>query len=465
MATPQNRLHALAETHGIERGYRDIEDRWVTVGDETLAALLRALGVDVADLDDAAPAEPMPLPDPESAGASAPAPTEPCFLPEHLEDGRCWWVACQIYSLRSDRNTGIGDFEDLARLGETVAGFGADFLGVSPLHALFTAAPERCSPFSPSNRLMLNPLLIAFDRIAGFEPRDIDADAAEAARATLEVGYRLAAAAKLPALRRLFERTRPGAPGSLGELRARHGRAVVDHALFEAASAEMVRRSCGVGWHVWPEYWRSPDSETVRAFAAEHAREVAFHLWLQEIAAAQLADAADRLKRAGMRVGLYLDLAVGVAPDGSATWSDPSLSVAGARIGAPPDMFNAAGQDWGLAPMSPTEIVARAMQPVRALYDAGLKHAGALRIDHAMSLQRLFWIPSELPASAGTYVRYPMDKLLAELASASRRHRAIVIGEDLGVVPHGFRETMQAWRLQGYRVLMFERDAAGFRAP
>jgi len=166
-----------------------------------------------------------------------------------------------------------------------------------------------------------------------------------------------------------------------------------------------------------------------------------------------------------MRIGLYLDLAVGVAPDGSATWSDPALSVAGARIGAPPDMFNAAGQDWGLAPMSPTELVARAMQPVRALYDAGLRHAGALRIDHAMSLQRLFWIPSELTASAGAYVRYPMDRLLAELAAASRRHRAIIIGEDLGVVPRGFRETMQAWRLQGYRVLMFERDDAGFRPP
>ncbi len=401
----RNRLHDLAEANGIERGYRDIGDHWVTVGDETLAALLKALGVQLPDVDatTVADADTEAAPEPESPSTATipyPAPTDACFLPEFLESDRCWGVACQIYGLRSLRNIGIGDFEDLARLGETVAGLGADFLGVSPLHALFTAAPERCSPFSPSNRLMLNPLLIAVDRVDGFAADDTDAALALEARSTIEIDYRRAAAVKLPALRRIFERTRTGAPPSVAELRSMHGRPAVAHALFEAVSAEMVRRGSGVGWHVWPDEWHSPDSDAVQAFAARAPREVAFHLWLQEIAAAQLAEVADRLKRAGMRIGLYLDLAVGVAPDGSATWSDPSLSVAGARIGAPPDMFNAAGQDWGLAPMSPTELVARDMQPVRALYDCSLRHAGALRIDHAMSLQRLFWIPSELTASA-----------------------------------------------------------------
>src|SRR3546814_9538983 len=139
-------------------------------------------------------------------------------------------------------------------------------------------------------------------------------------------------------------------------------------------------------------------------------------------------------------------LAVGVAADGSATWSDPELTVAGARIGAPPDMFNAAGQDWGLAPLAPRALLERGMQPFRDLCDTTLRHAGALRIDHVMSLERLYWIPEAAPATAGAYVRYPMRHLLAELTAASRRHRAIVVGEDLGVVPTGFREIMQAHR-------------------
>jgi 4-alpha-glucanotransferase len=227
----------------------------------------------------------------------------------------------------------------------------------------------------------------------------------------------------------------------------------------------MARRGRGAGWHGWPAGWQSPDAPEVIAFARDNPDEIGFHLWLQQVAEQQLGEVARRLERAGMRIGLYLDLAVGVAPDGSATWSDPALTVAGAHIGSPPDMFNAAGQDWGLAPLAPRALLDRDMQPFRELCDGALRHAGALRIDHAMSLQRLYWIPQGAAAAEGAYVRYPMRRLLAELCAASRRHRAIIIGEDLGVVPKGFRETLQRHRIQSYRVLMFERGASGFRAP
>lgn len=448
-------LHEIAAAHGIEREYLDIQDRLIQVDDRTLAALLEALGADRPDRGAAAPVAALE----DSVEGSG------CYMPPFLDAGRAWGVACQVYGLRSGRNHGIGDFEDLARLGELMAAAGADFLGVNPLHALFTAAPERCSPFSPSNRLQLNPLLIAVDRIEGFEPSDLDAPVLTELRASPLVDYPRLAALKLTALRRIFARLGAPAERDPAVLRERHGRSLADHAVFEAVSAEMVRRGRGAGWHGWPAAWRSPDEPEVIAFAGRHAGEVGFHLWLQQVAERQLAEVAGRLRRAGMRIGLYLDLAVGVAPDGSATWSDPALTVAGARIGSPPDMFNAAGQDWGLAPLAPRALLERGMRPFRELCDGALRHAGALRIDHAMSLQRLYWIPEAAAATAGTYVRYPMQRLLAELAAASRRQQAIIIGEDLGVVPKGFREIMQERRIQSYRVLMFERDAAGFRAP
>lgn len=447
------RLQALAAAHGIEHEYLDIEDRLVRVEERTLEALLEALGVDPS----AAPPAGM------AAGTDAPDGGS-CHVPAFLEDGRTWGVACQAYSLRSARNQGIGDFEDLARLGELMAAAGADFLGVSPLHALFTAEPGRCSPFSPSNRLLLNPLLIAVDRIEGFDPSDLDAQALAALHRAELLDYPRVAGVKLAALRKLFLRRGPPAAG-LDALRSRHGRPVVDHALFEAISTEMVRRGHGAGWHGWPAGWQSPDGADVRGFARDHAAEVGFHLWLQQVAEGQLAGVARRLERAGMRIGLYLDLAVGVAPDGSATWSDPTLTVSGAHIGSPPDMFNATGQDWGLAPLAPRALGELGMRPFRDLCDGVMRHAGALRVDHAMSLQRLYWIPQAAAATEGAYVRYPMQRLLAELADASRRHRVIVIGEDLGVVPKGFREAMLQRRIQSYRVLMFERDAAGFRPP
>lgn len=447
-----SRLHQLAAAHGIEREYLDIEDRLVKVGDRTLEALLRALGAEAADAG---------APEPASSRGDGGA----CHLPSFLDPGRSWGVACQVYGLRSARNLGIGDFEDLARLGELLAGTGADFLGVNPLHALFTAAPERCSPFSPSNRLMLNPLLIAVDRVEGYAPGDVDDAALPELRDAPLVDYPRVAALKLAALRRIFDRGQPVAGRDLDALRARHGRPLADHALFEAASAEMARQGRGAGWHGWPEGWRRPDAPEVLAFARSRFADVAFHLWLQLLAERQLAEVAARLERAGMRIGLYLDLAVGVAPDGSATWSDRELTVAGVRIGAPPDMFNAEGQDWGLAPLAPRALIERGMRPVRELYDAVLRHAGALRIDHAMSLQRLYWIPQSAAAAGGSYVRYPMECLLSELGDASRRHRAIVIGEDLGVVPKDFRETMRRHRILSYRVLMFERGPTGFRPP
>ncbi len=158
-----------------------------------------------------------------------------------------------------------------------------------------------------------------------------------------------------------------------------------------------------------------------------------------------------------MRIGLYLDLAVGVAPDGSATWSDRELLVPGARIGAPPDYFNAGGQDWGLAPVSPTVLAGRDIRPIRDALDTVLRHAGALRIDHAMSLYRLFWIAEGFPAIEGAYVRYPFADMVRAFAELSQARQAIVIGEDLGIVPAGFRECMSEAEIQSYRVFFFEK--------
>ena len=158
-----------------------------------------------------------------------------------------------------------------------------------------------------------------------------------------------------------------------------------------------------------------------------------------------------------MRIGLYLDFAVGVAPDGSATWSDRALLVPGARIGAPPDYFNAAGQDWGLSPISPVGARRAPLPADPRLARQVLAHAGALRIDHAMSLYRLFWIAHGFSAADGAYVRYPFADLVRTVAEVSQARQAIVIGEDLGIVPDGFRDAMHAADIQSYRVLFFEK--------
>jgi 4-alpha-glucanotransferase len=455
-------LEELAARYHVQRRYHTIDGREFRPPPETLRCLLGAFGIPAGTPEAearslaAAPHDPAP-----ELGAVAGA---LCHLPGWLERGRAWGLALQLYQLRSARNWGIGDFADLARLAAEVGAAGADFIGLNPLHALFLADPSRRSPFSPSSRRFLNPLYIAPDRLPGFDPAWVPADALAAARAAPLVDYPAVVRLKLEALRRLW-RAAPGDREELARFRAAGGPALERHALFEALSARMADEGHGAGWTGWPEPFRDPATPEVADFARAHADEVAFHAWLQWLADRQLAEARDAALGAGMRIGLYLDFAVGEVPDGSSTWSDRSLAVPGVHVGAPPDYFSASGQDWQLAPLSPVALAATGAAPFRALMDDATRRAGAIRIDHAMALWQLFLMPAGALPATGTYVRFPMALMLAALAEASRANRTIVIGEDLGNVPDGFRDVMDASRILSYRILLFERDALGFRAP
>lgn len=463
-------LDQLARRYGVALSYVDQTGRRQRASAVAKRAALRAMGIPADDRD--AVARSLKTAPAEVASAPRAPPGVRCFLPDWLDRGRSWGIAVQLYQLRSRRNWGIGDLEDLARFAETAASCGADFIGVNPLHALFLAEPERCSPFSPSNRHFLNPLYIAIDRVPGFDPASRDAERIAHLQETPLVDYAAVARLKLEALRAVWVQWRRG-PGdalaaeqaSFAAFRRAQSRALEDHALFEALSLRMRQEGFGAGWQRWPEEYRSPTSPAVAAFASRHPKEVDFHAWLQWLADSQLAQAQQRASAAGMRIGLYMDLAVGDAPDGSATWRDPGLMVVGAHIGAPPDGFHVAGQDWGLSPMSPAELRRRDLAPYREMLHNNMRHAGALRIDHAMALQHLYFVPVGHSARDGAYVRYPMADMIAALAATSNVCRTMIIGEDLGTVPRGFQRAMAMAEIQSYRLLYFERANGTLRRP
>ncbi len=457
-------LDRLAERAGIERSYLSLIGPVVTAAEAPLRATLAALGIAAGDdravaesLARVAPRDPGPMQAPEGIA---------CYVPDWLRDKRCWGVACQIYSLRSERNWGMGDFEDLARFSEIAAAAGADFIGVNPLHALFMADALKFSPFSPSSRHFLNPLYIALDKVPGADKVLAEMVVPAAVHDAKFVDYAAVGPLKLKALTFLFRAFReagdPAEAREFADFVAAGGRSLYLHALFEALSQAMVDKGHAAAWHGWPEEYRHPANRAVTAFAASHGEAIAFHCWLQWMAERQLAAAQARAKAAGMRIGLYLDMAVGVAPDGSATWSDRELTVPSVRVGAPPDYYNADGQDWGVAPLSPAALAARDFEPYREVIDTVLRHAGALRIDHAMSLYRLFWISEGFTAADGVYVRYPLAAMLRTLAEVSQRRESIVIGEALGVVPKGFPEVLSATEIQSYVVYFFEKRGEDF---
>ncbi|EAR52537.1 putative 4-alpha-glucanotransferase [Oceanicola granulosus HTCC2516] len=440
-------VERLAGHHGLTLAYDDPfgeGDR--PVPEATLRLILEGLGQD-AD----APPKGQPAPRRMSLPDDA-----RCWSPASLAEAPGWGIFCQLYELRSARNWGIGDFADLAELAAICGRAGADFLGINPVHALFLADPDRRSPFFPSNRRYLNPLYIAPDRLG------LDAPAEVAALREAELlDYPALVRVKLAALRAAFDAGT--ARDGLDAFAAAGGEALELHALFEAISLKMAADGHGAGWRDWPGALHDPAAPEVARLRAELAGEVRFHVWLQMIARAQLAEAADAARAAGMRIGLYLDLAVGEAPDGSATWSGAAAALPGLSVGAPPDMFATEGQNWGLSAPSPTALRAAGFAPFRDMIEAQLRDAGALRIDHAMALWQLFLVPEGASPAEGTHLRFPFQDMVRVLAELSQEHEAVVIGEDLGFVPRGFRGAMEKANILSYRILVFEQTETGFK--
>ncbi|MEZ5861905.1 MAG: 4-alpha-glucanotransferase, partial [Geminicoccaceae bacterium] len=278
------------------------------------------------------------------------------------------------------------------------------------------------------------------------------------------VDYPAVAALKEQAFAALHERFARGHPAlaEFHEWRAARGAPLESFARFEAIGLALrARTGRAVAWPDWPAELRRVDAPGVAAFAAEHAVAVECSAFLQWLAERQLTRTQQALMDAGMRIGLYADIAVGVVPDGADVWADPEAVVAGATIGAPPDAFSPKGQNWNVAPLSPVALRRRDMAPLRSILAAAMAHAGAVRIDHAMGLMRLFWIPAGGTPADGAYVRYPLHRMLATVAEASRAHDCLVIGEDLGTVAPGFREAMLDAGLLSYKVVWFERWESG----
>lgn len=379
-----------------------------------------------------------------------------CYLPPALERGqRLWGVSAHLYTVKSERDAGIGDFGDLASLAALVGQAGASALVLNPFHGLFPSRPEEASPYSPSSRLFLNPIYIDLP-----SPGETVAPL----RASSLVTYREVWRAKRAALDASLRAFREQGPSPLADAFAQfseeQGGLLQQFAAFCALEEEY-----GAEWPRMRERFPAPDAPAVAQFAREHSERVALHVYAQFIADRQLRQAAEEARRAGLDVGLVRDLAMGINPDGFDAWADAAYYAKDLRCGAPPDDFQPLGQEWGILPLNPLRLHDDPA-PFLALLRANMRHAGGLRMDHIIGLQRQFLVPAGAASSEGCYVRYPLDDLLGLLALESHRHSCMVIGEDLGTVPEGFRARMHESDIFGFELLYFERRADGaFKPP
>ena len=465
----------------LQDGYWDVEGGWHQSSPETRAAILAAMGVEEGDVG-AAPDDPVRVLYPaDLSGSSEPGELTledgtrlrlggplPPDLPWGYHDfrpdgadrtvrwivtpGQClvpeatWGWAVQLYAARSQESWGIGDLADLRELAQWSAGLGAGLLVLNPLDADSPVLPQEPSPYYPSSRQFLNPLYLRIEEVPGAERLGPALEKLAAAGRALDAQRRIDREGVSRLKQEALEAIWAGfsGDGDFEDYRRRRQSEIEPFAAYCALAAQL-----GGDWRAWPAEYRSPASPAVKWFAGEHPRQVQFHEWLQWLAERQLAAAAQAMP-------LVQDLPLGFNPAGADAWVWQDLLAGNCTIGAPPDAFNPAGQDWAIPPFIPHRLRAARCEPFIQTLRATLRHARGLRIDHVMGLFRLYWIPQGFGPAGGAYVRYRADELLGILALESRRAGAFVVGEDLGTVEDETRRRMAECRVLSFRVLWFE---------
>lgn len=406
-----------------------------------------------------------------------------CYKPKTLLEGnKVWGLSVQLYCLRSETNWGVGDFSDLAYLLEKVAKQGAQFVGLNPIHALYPANPNACSPYGPSSRRWLNFIYIDVTALDGYNDVSVQnivtstefQQKLQQARAVELVDYSTVSGLKMQALTAVFnvqnaEYLSNNTPlnKDFNAFIEDGGESLQTIAVYDALQESLALQGLPAwGWPVFPQEYSDFHKPAVAVFADKNAKRVKFFLWLQWQAALQLAAANDVATVNNMSIGLYRDLAVGVSEGSAEIWGSKGLYCINASVGAPPDVLGPLGQNWGLPPMDPDKLYAQKYQPIIDLFSANMQATGALRIDHVMALLRLWWVVKGDSAKEGGYVYYPVDDLLAILALESHKNQSLVIGEDLGTVPEEIRDKLAENGVYSYRVFFFEQAKdGGFYSP
>ncbi|MHA6511247.1 4-alpha-glucanotransferase [Tessaracoccus sp. Z1128] len=388
-------------------------------------------------------------------------------FPAAMRNQRIWGYGTQLYSVTSRQSWGIGDLADLADL-ITWSGTKqfAGYVLINPLHAAQPVPPMEPSPYLPASRRFINPSYIRPEAIPEY------ATLGRAERLRIKALRRQAQAAadtsgivdrnaiwplKIEALRLIHESgMRSARRIAYEDFRRREGIGLRNFALWSCLSL-----THGQLWTEWPEELRRPSSPAVAAYAEEHAGDVDFFEWLQWIAQTQISAAQTVAAEVNMPVGIVTDLAVGVHRQGAETWMMPEVFASGMSVGAPPDQYNQAGQDWGQPPWRPDKLEELAYSPFRAMVSAALRRVGGVRIDHIIGLFRLWWVPIGAGPTNGTYVRNNHEALVGILALEAQRAQALIVGEDLGTVEPWVRDYLSRRGILGTSVLWFEAGMQG----
>jgi 4-alpha-glucanotransferase len=397
-----------------------------------------------------------------------------CYMPDEMQRGRSWGISLNLYSIRSKGNWGIGDFSDLKKIVSWVAGMKGDCVGINPLHAIPNTKPYGISPYSPISRLYKNYIYLDVEAVAEVaESKKIRRQIASKkyqeeileTRETEFIDYEKIAALKEKVLRQAFEifysdhyLLNTGRGQDFQQYIRDEGDALASFALFMVLKEHFQKSNNVYAWNDWPKSYHRLSDKAVQTFRKAHAKEVLYYQYLQWLIDCQLREIAGDARHQGMKIGLYHDLAVGSVGGGSDAWNYQDVIAGDVDLGAPPDDFNINGQNWGFPPFIPEKMKEIGYELFIQTIRKNMKYGGAIRIDHALGLFRLFWVPKGLHPKEGAYVSCPSEDLVRIIALESVRNRTVVIAEDLGTIGENVRETLKKYKMLSYRLFYFERN-------
>ncbi|MFA5353391.1 MAG: 4-alpha-glucanotransferase [Thermodesulfovibrionales bacterium] len=401
-----------------------------------------------------------------------------CYIPPSIEKKRIWGLSLNLYSLSSEGNWGIGDLSDLAGTVRAVAEAGGSFVGINPLHCIANSCPSGISPYSPISRIYRNWIYLDIGKVPDVaesaEAQRLMASAPfmrklEELKAKKLIDYPGVASMKAKVLRLgfshfLHKHLLPQSPRGreFEEYISGEGDTLKVHATFMALSLQL-----GKDWRLWPVEYHDPSGNKVAKFREGRKEDLLFFMYAQWLMDSQLREVSEEARALGMPIGIYNDLAIGSVPGGSDAWMAQDILAGGVDVGAPPDDFSREGQNWGFPPAIPERLRDSGYDYLIRTLRENMQYGGAIRIDHALGIFRLFWIPHGVPSSGGAYVEYPSEEIMRIIALESVRNRTIVIGEDLGTIGDNVREALSRFMMLSYRLLYFERDypEPSFSAP
>ena len=395
-----------------------------------------------------------------------------CFENAALSGGKVWGFNIQLYSLKSERNWGVGDFTDLSELVKIAARSGANVIGLNPLNVLNHTYPEDASPYSSLSRLFMNPIYIDIENVPEFMPsdREDNLELIKELRGSELIKYTEVYRLKVKLLGEFYKRFKFGKDQKRQTDYQRFceskGIDLDKMAVFQCLYDEKCASGWCGGWRAWEKEFQNFNTEAIQKYITSHKERIEFFKFMQFEAERQFDLAHQTAVECGMRLGFYRDLPVGVNSESTEVWSDPELFIPGVGAGAPPDAFFPAGQKWCLGTFNPFVLKEKCYQPFIKILRANMRSAGALRIDHVMGLMRLYIIPDS--GTAGTYLYFNFRDMLNIVALESHLNQCMIVGESIGNVPDGFIDTLRARNVYSLGVLWAERFDAGwgdFRSP